>query len=89
MLFNVIIKARFCSVIPCRGGSRVFERGAGGILFLGLQAKKGGPWRGSNFGPNVKKPTTLAKKRGSPESAHACNKAIDSAQCYSMHAIRL
>ena len=37
-----------------------FKRGGGSIL--GLQAKKGGSRRGSNFGPNVKKPTTWAKR---------------------------
>ena len=36
-----------------RGGSRIFERG----VHLRSTSKKGGPRRGSNFGPNVKKPT--------------------------------
>ena len=35
----------------------------GGIHLIGLQAKKRGA-RGSNFGPNVKKPTSWAKKGG-------------------------
>ena len=43
-------------------GSRIFERGGS---IIGLQAKKGGSRRGSNFGPNVKKPTSWAKKEGS------------------------
>ena len=47
---------------PCRGGSRIFERGGS---ILGLHAKKGGgSKRGSNFGPNVKKPTSWPKGGG-------------------------
>ena len=34
---------------------RFLKKGGGSIL--GLQGKKGGFMRGSNFGPNVKKPT--------------------------------
>ena len=50
-----------------RGGSRIFERGGGSIL--GLQAKKkgGGVQEGSNFGTNVKKPTSWPKRRGGPD----------------------
>ena len=47
-----------------RGGSRIFERGGGARL--GLQAKRGGGRRGSNFGPNVKRPTSC-HKRGGPD----------------------
>ena len=43
-----------------RGRSRIFERGEGSRL--GLPANKGGPRRGSNFGPNVKKPTSWHKR---------------------------
>ena len=59
------------------GADPGFLKGGG---ILGLQAKKGGGFRrGSNFGPNVKKPPTWAKKGGSrtpcpprrPRAAHA------------------
>ena len=57
----------------CRGGSRIFEKGGG--VHLKSPSKKGGSRRGSTFGPNVKKPTSWAKKGGSrphgpPGSAH-------------------
>ena len=50
-------------MVTSRGGSRIFEKGGGGSI-LGLQAKKGGGGskRGSNFGPNVKKPTSWPKR---------------------------
>ena len=54
-------------VLYCRGGSRIFLKGGPSFLgptFYNLQAKKGGGGPGSNFGPNVKKPTSWAKKRG-------------------------
>ena len=44
-----------------RGGSRIFKRGGGGVY----KQKEGGGGGGrswSNFGPNVKKSTTWAKK---------------------------
>ena len=41
----------------------LFKKRGGGGSILGLQAKKGGK-RGSNFGPNVNKPTSWAKKGG-------------------------
>ena len=47
----------------CRGGSRIFERGG---VHLRSTSKKGGSKRGSNFGPNVKKPTSWPK-RGGPD----------------------
>ena len=53
-----------------RGGSRIFLKGVG--VHLRSTSKKGGSRKGSNFGPNVKKPTSWAKKGGSgpPGSAH-------------------
>ena len=39
--------------LPSRGGSRIFEKGG-----------HEGPRRGSNFGPNVKKPTSWTKMDG-------------------------
>ena len=46
-----------------RGGSRIFERGG---VHLRSTSKKGGGGskRGSNFGPNVKKPTSWPKGGG-------------------------
>ena len=59
--FNPILN---CSTDKCIPGADpgVFKRVGGSIL--GLQAKKGGFRRGSNFGPNVKKPTSWHKKGG-------------------------
>ena len=64
------------SFIPwCQGWIQDFWKGGGGRL--GLQAKKGGGRRGSNFGPIVKKPTSW-HKRGVPDplappgSANGC-----------------
>ena len=45
-----------------RGGSRIFERGGG--VQIRSTSKKGGARRGSNFGPNVKKPTSWHKRGG-------------------------
>ena len=42
----------------------LFKGGSGGAHYSRLQAKKGGSRRGSNFKPNVKMPTTCAKKGG-------------------------
>ena len=47
------------------GADPGFLKGGGGSI-LGLQAKRGGSKRGSNFGPNVKKPTSWPK-RGGPD----------------------
>ena len=46
-----------------RGGSRIFEKGGG--VQIRSTSKKGGARRGSNFGPNVKKPTSWHKRGGS------------------------
>ena len=53
----------FSNEVP-RGGSYVYLRST--------SKKRGGSRRGSNFGPNVKKPTSWAKKGGLdlPRSAH-------------------
>ena len=45
-----------------RGGCRIFEKGR--VSNLDPHAKKGGS-RGSSFGPNVKKPTSWAKRMAS------------------------
>ena len=45
---------------------RIQDFGKGGSI-LGLQAKKGESRRGSNFGPNFKKPTSWVKKVGGPD----------------------
>ena len=45
-----------------QGRIQDFLKGGGSIL--GLQAKRGGGKRGSNFGPNVKKPTSWPKRGG-------------------------
>ena len=58
---NGLISPQGAEVIHIRGGSRIFERGGGSRL--GLQAKKG-VQKGSNFGPNVKKPTSWAQRGG-------------------------
>ena len=39
------------------------------MSILGLQAKKGAPGGGSNFGPNVKKPILWPKRGGGPFTA--------------------
>ena len=47
----------------CRGGSRIFE--GGGVHLRSTSNKRGGgSKRGSNFGPNVKKPTSWPKGGG-------------------------
>ena len=59
-----------------RGRSGISFKGGGGSI-LGLQEKRGGSRRGgANFGPNVKRPISWAKKGGldpdalPPGSAH-------------------
>ena len=50
-----------------RGGSRIFEKGGGHYRSTSkTKGRGGGSRRGYNFRPNVKKPTTWAKK-GSPD----------------------
>ena len=51
------------TMLMLTGADPGFLKGGGGSI-LGLQAEKGGSKRGSNFGPNVKKPTSWPKRGG-------------------------
>ena len=72
LVFNVLRETNYFEVlfggvsenvlrVAHRGGSRIFERGGS---ILGLQGG-GGPG-GSNFGPNVNKPTSWDKRGADP-----------------------
>ena len=59
----IIIMVEWDNYIRQRGGSRIFERG--GVHLRSTSKKRGGgSKRGSNFGPNVKKPTSWPKGGG-------------------------